>query len=318
MSDAHRIDVHHHFFPVAYMQRERERVLGAMDLNPSLLTDWTPSRAIEELDKQAIATALLSISTPGIWFGEEEPARVLARECNEYAAQMARDYPGRFGNFAAIPLPDVEGSLREIAYALDELHADGIGLLSSYEDKWPGDPAFAPVFDELDRRGARVYVHPTAPGCCRSLIPGVPPPVTEFLFDTTRAISSLLFSGTFSRCPNIKFIFSHGGGTMTVLAHRMAAYAERHPQVKARLPNGARYELERLYCDVANSTNAATFGAIRAVYPFSHVLFGTDYPYVPIPATTAGLPNLGLAPEELYALERENALALFQRLAPHG
>jgi predicted TIM-barrel fold metal-dependent hydrolase len=318
VSDAYRIDVHHHFVPAPYIRRERERVLGAMDLNPSILTEWTPAKAVEELDRNGIATALLSISTPGIWFGENEAARTLARECNEYAAQMARDYPGRFGNFAAIPLPDVEGSLREIAYALDVLGADGIGLLSSYNDRWPGDDAFAPVFDELNRRRARVYVHPTAPACCRNLIPGVPPPVTEFLFDTTRAISSLLFSGTFSRCPEIKFIFSHGGGTTSVLAHRMAAFGERHPQVAAKLPNGARYELERLYSDVANSTNAATFGAIRSVFPFSQILFGTDWPYVPMPATTAGLPKLGLTPDELRALERGNALALFTRLATRG
>ncbi|HXP92702.1 MAG TPA: amidohydrolase family protein [Candidatus Binatia bacterium] len=310
-----RIDVHHHFFPVPYLARERERVLAAMDLNPSQLLDWTPALALEELDRHGIATALTSISTPGIWFGDAEAARTLARECNEYAAQMARDYPGRFGNFAAIPLPDVEGSLREIEYALDTLGADGIGLLSSYEDKWPGDVAFAPVFDELERRRAVVYVHPTAPACCRKLIPGIPPALTEFYFDTTRAITSLLFSGTFARCPNVRFIFSHGGGAMTVLSSRMDFFGRRHTELADRYPSGVMHELKRQYYDIANSTNAPAFSAMSALIPLSQLLFGTDFPYIPIGATIGGMPNLGLDAESWKKIDRENALRLFPRLA---
>lgn len=303
-----RVDVHHHFVPPSYLKRERERVLAAMALNPALLTEWTPARAVEELDRHDIARAVVSISTPGIWFGEPEPARVLARECNEYAAQMARDHPGRFGNFAAIPLPDVEGSLREIAHAFDVLRADGIGLLTSYGDRWPGDAGFAPVFDELNRRRAIVFVHPTAPECCRNLIPGVPAPMTEFLFDTTRAITSLLFSGTVARCPNIRFIFCHGGGTVTVLAHRIGTFAARQPEL---FPNGLRPELERFFYDLANTTNEPAFRALTSLIPSSQLLFGSDYPYLPVAATTAGFNSLGLTPETLRAIEHDNAVRLF-------
>jgi predicted TIM-barrel fold metal-dependent hydrolase len=302
-----RIDVHHHFVPPPYLRRERERILAAMALNPALLTDWTPARAVEELDRHDIARAVVSISTPGIWFGEPEAARTMARECNEYAAQMARDHAGRFGNFAAIPLPDVEGSLREIAYAYDVLGADGIGLLTSYDDRWPGDPAFAAVFDELNRRKAVVFVHPTAPECCRNLIPGVPAPMTEFLFDTTRAITSLLFSGTVARCPDIRFIFCHGGGTMTVLAHRIGTFADRHPEL---FPRGLRAELERFFYDLANTTNEPAFSALTSLIPVSQLLFGSDYPYLPVAATTAGFTELGLGPETLRAIEHDNAARL--------
>jgi predicted TIM-barrel fold metal-dependent hydrolase len=303
-----RIDVHHHFVPPAYLRRERGRILAAMALNPALLTEWTPARAIEELDRHDIARAVVSISTPGIWFGEPDAARTMARECNEYAAEMARDHAGRFGNFAAIPLPDVEGSLQEIAYAYDVLGADGIGLLTSYGDRWPGDAAFAPVFDELNRRRAVVFVHPTAPECCRNLIPGVPAPMTEFLFDTTRAITSLLFSGTIARCPEIRFIFCHGGGTMTVLAHRIGTFAARNTEL---FPHGLRAELEHFFYDLANTTNEPAFSALTTLIPASQLLFGSDYPYLPVAATSAGLTELGLAPETLRAIEHDNAARLF-------
>lgn len=308
-----RIDVHHHIVPVPYLARERERILAAMDMNPAQLLDWTPALAIEEMDRHGVATAITSISTPGIWFGDAAASRTLARECNEYAAEMARDHPGRFGNFAAIPLPDVEGSLREIEFALDVLKADGIGILTSYEDRWPGDPAFAPVFDELERRNAVVYVHPTAPACCRNLIPGLPPALTEFLFDTTRAITSLLFNGTFARCPNVRFIFSHGGGTMPVLSARIDAFGKRHPELGERIPHGALHELQRQHYDIANSTNPPAFAAMAALIPIPRLLFGSDFPYVPFAATTAGIPKLGLDGQSWARIDRENALGLFPR-----
>lgn len=308
-----RIDVHHHIVPVPYLARERERILAAMDMNPAQLLDWSPAIALEEMDRHGVATAITSVSTPGIWFGDAPAARTLARECNEYAAGMARDHPGRFGNFAAIPLPDVEGSLHEIAYALDVLGADGIGILTSYEDRWPGDPAFAPVFDELERRKAVVYVHPTAPACCRNLIPGLPPALTEFLFDTTRAITSLLFGGTFARCPNVRFIFSHGGGTMTVLSSRIDFFGKRHPEIADRIPQGAMHELKRLHYDIANSTNAPAFAALTALIPLPQILFGSDFPYIPIGVTTGGIPQMGLDDAAWRKIDRENALRLFPR-----
>jgi predicted TIM-barrel fold metal-dependent hydrolase len=227
---------------------------------------------------------------------------------------MAKDYPGRFGLFAAVPLPDTDGSLRELAYALDSLKADGIGLVSNYDDQWPGDPAFAPVFEELNRRRAVVFIHPTAPSCCSHLMPGIAASTVEFLFDTSRAILSLLVSGTFSRFPDIRFIFCHAGGTMPVLAARANAFVERHKDIAERVPTGVPAELKKLYYDVANSVNPSSMAALMNLVPMSQLLFGSDFPYVPCSVTANGLDHFGLSASDLSAVNRENAVRLFPRL----
>jgi len=310
-----RIDVHHHILPPPYMLRARDQILAISDRDHSALLNWTPARAIEEMDKNGIATAMTSLGLPGVWFGGAKAARSLARACNEYAAQMARDHPGRFGTFAALPLPDREGSLQEIAYAMDVLKADGVGLVSSYDNKWPGDATFAPVFEELNRRKAVVFIHPAVPGCCSHLMPGIPASTIEFLFDTTRAITSLLVNGTFSRFPDIRFIFCHAGGTMPMLAARTNAFVQRHKEVADRLPNGVPYELKKLYYDVANSTNPSSMAALMNLVPTSQMLFGSDFPYVPAAVTANGLDHSGLSSADLQAVNRENAMRLFPRLS---
>jgi predicted TIM-barrel fold metal-dependent hydrolase len=249
-----------------------------------------------------------------VWFGGAKAARTLARICNEYTAKMISDHPGRFGFFAAIPLPDQESSLREAAYALDVLKADGIGLVSSYDNKWPGDATFAPVFEELNRRKTVVFIHPAVPGCCDHLMPSIPASTLEFLFDTTRAITSLLVNGTFSRFPDIRFIFCHAGGAMPVLAARTAAFVQRHKEIADRVPNGANFELKKLYYDVANSTNPSSMAALMNVVATSQMLFGSDFPYVPAAVTANGLDHFGLSSADLQAINRENATRLFPRL----
>jgi 6-methylsalicylate decarboxylase len=306
-----RIDVHHHILPPLYMLRARDRILEISDRDHSALLTWTPARAVEEMDGSGIASAMTSLSLPGVWFGGVEAARSLARACNEYAAQMVKDFPGRFGLFAAVPLPDTEGSLREIAYAFDTLKADGIGLVSNYDDKWPGDPAFAPVFEELNRRKAVVFIHPTAPSCCSHLMPGIAASTMEFLFDTSRAIVSLMVNGTFSRCPDIRFIFCHAGGTMPVVAARTKTFVERHKDISDRVPDGVPAELKKLYYDVANSMNPSSMAALTNLVPTSQLLFGSDFPYVPCAVTANGLDRFGLSANELSAINRENALRLF-------
>ena len=173
------------------------------------------------MDRTGTATAVLSISTPGVWFGDLEAARQMARLCNEYATDMAQKHRARYGLFAAMPMPDVDGTLAEIAYALDTLKADGIGLMTSYGDVWPGDKRFAPVYEELNRRKALVYFHPLAPNCCGTLIPGVPQAMLEYPQDTARAVVSLFYGGVFARYPDIRFLFSHAGASIPVLAGRM-------------------------------------------------------------------------------------------------
>ncbi|MBV9505139.1 MAG: amidohydrolase family protein [Acidobacteriia bacterium] len=175
------------------------------------------------MDWSGTATALLSITIPGFWFGETQEVRKIVRECNEYAARLRSDHPGRFGSFAAIPPTDPDGSLREIEYALDTLKADGIVRFSNYGDLWLGDAKLAPVHAELNRRKAVVYVHPIEGNCCRNLVPDVADTIVEYGADTTRTIASLIFSGTTTRYPDVTWIFSHAGGMMPFVIERFVS-----------------------------------------------------------------------------------------------
>jgi 6-methylsalicylate decarboxylase len=308
------IDVHHHILPPAYMAEARDRLLAQQQgYLPARILQWSPQNALAEMDQNGVATSIVSISPPGIWFGDVQSARALARKCNEYAAQLVRDYPGRFGFFASAPLPDTEGCLKEIAYSLDVLKADGIIFLTSYGDKWPGDTAYVPVFDELNRRKALVFFHPAAPNCCRNLIPNIPPVFTELPHDTTRAITSLLFSGSFERFRNVRFIFPQAGGTVPMLAGRLTHYSAEMKDLVARIPHGVEFELKRLYYDIASSANPPAMAALMKLVPISQILFGGDYPYVPLAETAGGMNQVGLSAADLQAIGRDNALALLPR-----
>lgn len=308
-----RIDVHHHILPPKYLSVARERLLSFAPSFAAVL-NWTPAQSLEQMDRFGIRTALTSLSNPGTWLGDAVEARTLARMANEYAADMARDYPGRFGVLASLSLPDIDGSLREIEYALDVLQADGIALLTSYGDKWPGDPAFAPLFEEVDRRGAVVYFHPTSADCCSALIKDVPAPAIEYMFDTTRAITSLLFSGSFSKYRKAKFIFSHAGGATAPIVERIARLATLDKEVAARFPDGALADMKRLYFDTATSTRPENLGAILRLASVEKILFGSDYPFLPVQATLPGLLQFGFTAQDLARVERQNALQLFPRL----
>jgi predicted TIM-barrel fold metal-dependent hydrolase len=310
---AHRIDTHHHIVPPRYLERRREEIHRIAHVHMPKMVEWTPTIALEAMDRAGIATAITSISSPGCWFGHAGESIEISRECNEYAARMASDYPGRFGNFAALPLPDVEGSLREIEYACDVLKVDGFGLMTNYGAMWPGDPALAPVFDELNRRKAVVYFHPHAADYCTGVMPELPAPTLEFPFDTTRAIASLLFSGTLGRCRDIRFIFSHAGGTLPMLAGRIAAIAGTRKELAASIPNGALHEFQRLYYDIVNATNPVSFNAARATFGVSQLLFGTDFPFWSPQIWVDQLAALELSPADLRAIERDNALRLLPR-----
>jgi 6-methylsalicylate decarboxylase len=311
---AHRIDVHHHILPPSYVRSVGDGRIGPL-IVAGKTPEWTPQHSIEAMDRNGIEKAITSISAPGLWFGDTHITQALTRECNDYAAAMCSDHPGRFGVFASLPLPDIDASLREIAYALDDLKADGIGLLTNYDGKYPGDPSFAPVFDELNRRKAVVYFHPTEAPCCHAHHLAIPAATLEFPFDTTKAVTSLLFGGTFARCRDIRFIFSHAGGTIPFLAERIARLEVR-PEFRESVPDGVIFELKRLFFDTALSANQLAFSALLKLVASEQVLFGSDYPFAPeatMAATVKGLANLGLAPEVLHAIERGNALQLLKR-----
>jgi len=310
---ANLIDVHHHFVPPFYVSDHREHIAAAAGgrTHPAYL-NWTVEHAIEAMDKNSVAMAVLSLTTPGIWFGDARMAAQLARKVNEYAAELVRTHPGRFGFFAVVPLPDIEGSLHEIEYALSSLKADGIGLMTSYEDKWLGDPRYGPVFEELNRRKAVVFVHPTTGLCCRTLLPDVNPIMLEIPQDTTRAVTNLLFSGSFTKFKDIRFVFPHGGGSVPMMVNRMHQYGPRDAGEK--LPNGIKYELRRLYYDIAGMAYQSPIAALTSLVPSSQILFGSDNPFIPLAETADGLKHLDFSAADLQRIGRDNVLELLPRL----
>ena len=305
-----RIDVHHHLTPPDYIAELGPKGKNLLEV-PTL--GWTPAKAIDEMDEGGVATSITSITTPGLWFGDAASAQRLARGCNDYAANLIRDYPKRFSMFVNLPLPDIDGSLKEIAYGLDVLKADGVSLFTSYGDKWLGDPAFDPVFDELNRRKAVVYTHPTLNDCCRNLVPGVAPSSIEYGTDTSRAIARMILSGASQRYPDIRLIWSHAGGTIPFLIGRFMRIGASERYAKA-LPQGFLPEMQRFYYDTAQAANGVAMGALKKLVPVSHILFGTDFPYLRAELHVKGLREAGLfTPKELAAIERGNIARLLPK-----
>jgi 6-methylsalicylate decarboxylase len=309
------IDTHYHFYPPAYQKAWLDWEDGRKIPHFANQLGWTPERAVEQLDKNEIATAVLSVaSTPGVWFGlDVKGAEKMARICNDYGAGMARDYKGRFGLFATLSMLDIDATLNEIEYVFGTLKADGVGLQTNYGDKWLGDPFFRPVFEELNRRGAVVYVHPLVADCCGQLSVGAFPAVIEVPHDTTRTVTSLLLSGTLARSRDIKWLFSHAGGTIPMLAGRIDAFYQRAATAGGFAPDGIMAELRRLHYDTANATGAPSMAALTKLVPATQITFGSDYPYFPLSQIEA-LRNMDLRSEDLRAIESGNAARLIPRL----
>lgn len=315
MATPHRIDVHHHPSPPSYLSARFAR-----DKQYAPQKNWTVERSLDDMDRGGVATAMLSLPhSVQIWPGNADEARGLARDWNEYMARLAQDHRGRFGVFAALPILDVEGSLREIAYALDTLKADGIALMTNIGDKWLGDPHYAPVFDELNRRDAIVYTHPVAPNCCRDLLPELNDSMIEYGADTTRAIAKVLWGGSAARYPRIRFIFSHAGGTLPYLAFRfLRSFSRGSDEVKAYMPDGLVAALNKFYYDTANTSNVYAMGSFTKLIALSQLMFGTDFPFGSAAHDAKALAECGFSTAELRGIECENAYRLLPRLQPAG
>ena len=306
---AQRIDIHHHFAPPAWVAHVKGR-----PLLQTANTTWTPEKSIEDLDRAGSAAAVISITNPGLWFGDAQTTNRVARACNEYGATLVQRYPTRFGLFAAMPLPDIDATLKEIAYAYDVLKVDGVGLFTSYGDTWLGNAAFRPVMDELNRRKAVVHVHPTAANCCRNLDYGTAPGSIEYGTDTTRAIIGVTFNGDTTRYPDIRFIWSHGGGSAPFLAGRIDGASRTAAD---RMPAGFMAEAKKFFYDTAGAANRGAIASLLELVGTSHVLFGTDFPPGGTNLAVAkALADLGFfTAADLRAIERDNAVRLLPRLA---
>jgi 6-methylsalicylate decarboxylase len=304
---AGRIDVHYHLTPPSLIQ-----AFGAQRF-ATVASNWTIDQRLMDMERSGVATVVCSVAPQGDPFADPSKAVGLTRECNEFFARVAMDHPGRFGVFASLPLPNVDAALHEIEYSFDTLKADGIALFTSYGDKWLGDPAFDPVFDELNRRKAVLFTHPNTANCCKNLLPNIGDGTIEWGTDTTRAITNLLFSGTAARCPNVRMTFSHGGGTMPYLVERFEAVA-KSPKFAPQFPGGFAAAAGKCYYDTAWTTNPEAMSALSKLVPTSQILFGTDFPYLTAADQLKGLKECGaFTAADLEKIENENALPLLPR-----
>jgi predicted TIM-barrel fold metal-dependent hydrolase len=305
-----RIDVHHHLVAPRYVPQLRE--LGV--LTPLLAEIMNETCALDDMDKAGVTVAINSATMPEELRGAARLA--YSRDNNEYMARLVADHPGRFGMFASLPLPDIDGTLKEIAYAFDVLKADGVHMITSYEDHWLGDKIFAPVFDELNRRKAVIYTHPHGPHCCQNLLQeiNIRDSVIEYGTDTTRALTNLVFGGTVKRCPDIRLIFSHGGGTMPFLVERFIRL-EKMPRFAPLLPQGFVAQARKFYYDTAQILHGAPLAALKHLIPLPQIVFGTDYPWRLSDECVRGLGASNVfSAEELHAIDG-NAAALLPRFA---
>ena len=303
-----RVDTHHHVVPPEYAAWLRRRGTEAGGLP---IPGWSSQAALALMDERGVETAILSVSTPGVHLGDDADARAMARHVNEYAAAMVRAYPGRFGFFATLCLPDVRGSLIELEHAFDALGADGAVLLANSRGVYLGNQSFDPVFEELNRRQAVVFVHPSfIPGL--EPLPGLPTFVVDFLLDTTRAAILLARSGTLERYPDLKIILAHAGGIVPYAAYRMSAAAS---------PSGNPFDgiarLKRFYFDTALSGSPTALPSLLAFAEPDHVLFGSDFPYAPAPvvgAFTQMYEAFPMGESQRRSIDRGAAEHLFPRL----
>ena len=314
------IDVHHHHGTARFAKFMDQPSDRAFPPNT-----WRVEEALEDMDAAGVATAVLS-QFPPYHLGSADERRSLARELNEAAARHALDHPGRFGIFTSLPLPSIDDCLAEIAYGFDVLGADGVAMSTSVDGKWLGHPFFEPLYEELNRRKAVVYVHPYTPACCTGLVPEIPEYIIEYGTDTTRTIGSLIWSGTTVKYPDIRFIMSHGGGTMPFLIERFLAGTQAEivpgivtkgkspPFVPPQPPGGVLSELRRMYYDTAQCANPIALRALRDVVNPSQILYGSDYFYRTNVETARGLNTSQVFSEpELDGVKQLNALSLFGR-----
>jgi predicted TIM-barrel fold metal-dependent hydrolase len=303
-----KIDVHAHYVPEEYraaLQRGGHDQPDGMPWIPA----WSAKEHVEVMDRLGIATALLSVSSPGVHIGDTASAVDLARLVNEAGRRAVVDHPGRFGLLASLPLPDVDAAIAEIAQCCDHLDVDGFVLLTNIDGTYVSDASFEPVFRELDRRGARVLLHPTSPACWEQTSFGRPRPMLEFFFDTTRAVVDLVLNGTISRNPDLELIIPHAGATLPLVADRVSAFARLlAPDVDVL------GDLGRLHFDLAGFALPRQLDALLTLTTVDHLHYGSDFPFTPEPVVAAATERID-GVDSLVDELRSNTARLFPALA---
>ena len=322
------VDAHHHFYPKFLMDAWADAPISANEwtdyktlfMKPPYL-GWTPERTVALLDEAGITTAVLSLPTGTLSHFTPDKLPKAARDCNEFAAEMARDFPGRFGLFAVLPMPDIDASLDEIAHGFEALNTTGIGVMTSYGNRWLGHPDFEPVLAALNERHAVVHVHPRAPPAVTNLVqsnPWAAAALLEFPFDTARTIFDLIQSGSMVKFRNIQWIFSHCGGVLPMLAGRLRDVGRSFlKNFETIAPDGLDHEFRRLHYDTAVSAYSPNMKATLDYIPVSQIVFGTDYPHISVQATVSNFLSLELGDAIDAVVLRDNPRRLLSRLPPY-
>lgn len=302
-----RIDTHQHIVPPFYSEWLAAKGISAGGLP---IPQWSTEGALDLMESAGVATGILSVSTPGVHLGDDAEARSMARQVNEFAAHVVRQYPDRFGFFATLTLPDVEGAIAEARYALDVLKADGVVLLTNVRGAYLGTSEWDPLMEELNQRNAVVFVHPSdLPG---PSVDGIPPFAADFLLDTTRAAIHYAKSGSLERFPGLKIILSHGGGFVPYAAERISRICSPDGSNEAGITR-----LRQFYFDTALSSSPYALPSLLAFADHSRITFGSDWPYAPKARSLhfAGMLDNFTLPDQLRsAVHRSNAERLFPRL----
>ena len=271
------IDTHHHILPDFFWRETNDSHAPVGGLAP---LQWSKEAMISFMDDAGIDVAVMSVSTPGVHLGDSEKARSLARRCNEFAAELVLTRPDRFASFACIPLPDIDSSLEELSYALDVLRLDGLVLFTNSRGVYLGDATLEPVFEELEHRKSVVFVHPNPSPDAAAHSLGLPDNLIDFPTDTNRAVAQMHYKNRFARTPNVKYIFSHAGGSIPFLAARFSIIDEMGFIAGAEQRGTAADIFRRIYWDTALAASDPVLRMLRDVAGIDQVLFGTDFPYL--------------------------------------
>lgn len=313
MATQNRIDVHQHVVPPFWAKALQQ---NGGDPSGWDCPQWSPESTLNFMDSQQISTGILSLTAPGVTGWKPEERCGMARDVNDYMADLVAQKPNRFGNFATLPLPNIEDSLAEIERAFDVLKADGIILLSNYEGIYLGDEVFEPIWRELDRRSAVVFIHPGKPEL--PLIKGIPGPIVDYPFDTTRSAVHIVFNGVMNRYKSMKVILSHAGGFLPYASHRFAEAGALVQHNKVTVDEMLK-AFQSFYFDTALSASPAALPALKAFCGTKNILYGSDYPYAPAsigaPFTKKLDEYADFSVSDHSAINRGNALKLFPRLA---
>ncbi|MEN3263290.1 MAG: 6-methylsalicylate decarboxylase [Pseudonocardia sp.] len=278
-----RVDVHSHFVPDFY----REALLEAGQDHPDGIKgipEWSEDLAIQTMDRLDVELSILSISSPGVHFGDSRKAADLARALNEEGARLCERNPGRFGFFATLPLPDVDAAVSELRYSLDVLRADGIVLETNHHGVYLGDPRLEPIYAEVSSRSSVAFIHPTSPPDAGHLALGYPRPMLEFMFETTRSVTNMILSGVLERHSDARVIVPHAGAALAVLANRVELLLPLLAAPGDNPPPSIRRALRQLHFDLAGAPVDELLTALLSVADPKRIHYGSDFPFTPADA----------------------------------